>query len=84
VIITLYIKKKLSFFLKKNKEIQGKIFLAEALAKVVDGHVMTSILNANETEAETDETLVEFEKTDPTQEEIRPSVSYADTEKVIL
>jgi hypothetical protein len=49
-----------------KQEIQDGIFLAGFLTKVVDGHVMTSILNTNETEAEIQDPIVELDEIDPT------------------
>jgi hypothetical protein len=57
-----------------KQEIREGVFLADALTKVVDVHVMTSVLNTNENE----EPLVELEEVDLAQEVIQPCVNYAD------
>jgi hypothetical protein len=47
-------------------EIQDDIFLVGSLTKVVEGHVLNSILNTNESEAEIQEPTVELDEIDPT------------------
>jgi hypothetical protein len=46
-------------------EIQEGVILAASLTKVVDGYVMTSVLNTNDTEVDTQEKLVEVDEVDP-------------------
>lgn len=48
-------------------EIQEGIFMAGSLTKVIDGYVITSILNTNEEEAEIQEPLVELNEVEPVQ-----------------
>jgi len=44
---------------------QEGVFIAASLTKVVDGYVMTSILNANDREVKMQEPLVELDEADP-------------------
>jgi len=46
-------------------EIQEGVILAASLTKVVDGYVMTSILNTNETEVDIQEPLIGLDEVDP-------------------
>jgi hypothetical protein len=46
----------------QKQDIQEDVFLAELLTRIVDGHVLTIILNTNETKAEVEEPLLELEK----------------------
>jgi hypothetical protein len=66
-------------------EIQEGVFIAASLTKVVDGYVMTSILNTNDREVEMQEPLVELDEVDPAWDisqstELRPQ----DQEREIL
>jgi len=56
------------------------VYLAEALTMVVNGHVMTRVLDMNENEVEIEEQLGELEETDLTKVVLQPCVNYADRE----
>jgi hypothetical protein len=47
---------------------------------VVNGHVMTRVLDMNENEVEIEEQLGELEETDLTKVVLQPCVNYADRE----
>jgi len=49
----------------KTCKIQEGVIIAASLTKVVDGYVMTSILNTNDTEVDMQEALVEVDEDDP-------------------
>jgi hypothetical protein len=52
-------------------EIQQGVVLAASITKVVDGYVMTSILNTNDEEVELHEPVVELDEVDPAWDESR-------------
>jgi hypothetical protein len=52
-------------------EIQEGVILAASLIKVVDGYVMTSILNTNNAEVDLQEPLVELDEVDPAWDKLR-------------
>jgi hypothetical protein len=54
-------------------EIQGGVLLQESLTWVVDDHILISILNTNDTEAEVEEPLVKIEEIDFTQRVAHPT-----------
>ena len=45
-------------------EIQERVILAASLTKVVEGYVITSIFNTNDTEVDVQEPLVELDEVD--------------------
>jgi hypothetical protein len=66
-------------------EIQGGVIMAASLTKVVDGYVMTSILNTNDTEVEIQEPLLELDEVDPAWDRShRTEFKSQDREKEIL
>jgi len=48
-----------------KREVHKGVILAASLTKVVDGYAVTSILNANDTEVDIQEPLVELDEVDP-------------------
>jgi hypothetical protein len=48
-----------------RRELQEGVILAASLTKVVDGYLMTSILNTNDVEVEIQEPLIELDEVNP-------------------
>jgi len=66
-------------------ELQEGVILAASLTKVVEGYVMTSILNTNDTEVDVQEPLVELDEFDSAWDRsCSTEFEYQDREKGIL
>jgi hypothetical protein len=64
---------------------QGGVVLAASLTKVVEGYVMTSILNTNDTEVDVQEPLVELDEVDSARDRsCSTEFEFQDREKDIL
>jgi hypothetical protein len=67
-----------------RKQEKRGVFLVEAVTRLTDGYVMTSILNTNESEIEIEEPVTELEEVDLDREMVQSCVNYENREKVIL